>query len=214
MSKIETAARIVEHGVIPIIRTPTTEDARQIVDAVLAAGATIIEITMGVPEGIGLIEELSSKYEDILFGAGTVRDAKTAEACVAAGARFIVSPSTNAETIRYCNENDIVVVPGALTPNEIEAAWNLGADFVKVFPSTAVGGPRYLRLIKGPLPHIKLIPTGGITVDLVADFLRAGAEAVGTGPDLLDLAALHEGRTQSITDTARRYLEAVREARA
>jgi 2-dehydro-3-deoxyphosphogluconate aldolase/(4S)-4-hydroxy-2-oxoglutarate aldolase len=214
MSKAETASRIVKLGVIPIIRTPTTGEARQIIDAVLAAGATIIEVTMGVPDGIELIAELSSKYEDVLFGAGTVRDAKTAAACVAAGAKFIVSPSTNVETIKYCNENDIVVVPGALTPNEIEAAWDLGADFVKIFPSTAVGGPRYLRLLKGPLPHIKLIPTGGVTVDLVAEFLRAGAEAVGTGPDLLDLEALRQGRADIITETARKYLEAVREARA
>jgi 2-dehydro-3-deoxyphosphogluconate aldolase / (4S)-4-hydroxy-2-oxoglutarate aldolase len=148
-----------------------------------------------------------------LIGAGSVLDPETARECISAGAQFIVSPATNFDTILYCNETEIVVMPGALTPTEIVNAWDAGADFVKVFPADSMGGARYLRSLKAPLPEIRLIPTGGVSQATAADFIRAGAEAVGVGADLVDLKAVREGRADDITNAAKKYLEIVAVAR-
>lgn len=212
-NKLETVEKIEAIGVLPVIRADSADEARRAIAAIVEGGITTVEVTMTVPNAIGLIADLSRTDTDVLIGAGTVLDAETAERCAAAGAKFIISPALNFETIKFCRENEIVVMPGALTPTEIVAAWNAGADFVKVFPASAMGGANYLKSLKAPLPHIKLIPTGGVSLVNAADFIRAGAEALGVGADLVDLRAVRENRADSITATARQYLETVKEAK-
>ena len=212
MNKSETIARIISGGVIPVVRASSKEEALAVIEAIAAGGITTIEITMTVPGAVELMTKLSGR-EDLLIGAGSVLDPETARECIAAGAQFIVSPATNLDTILYCNETEIVVMPGALTPTEIANAWDAGADFVKVFPADSMGGAKYLKSLKAPLPDIKLIPTGGVSQSTAADFIKAGAEAVGVGADLVDLKAIREGRAEDITNTAKKYLEIVREAR-
>jgi 2-dehydro-3-deoxyphosphogluconate aldolase/(4S)-4-hydroxy-2-oxoglutarate aldolase len=213
MNKDETISRITSSGVIPVIRASSKEEALAVIDAIAAGGITTIEITMTVPNAIDLIASLSSTRDDLLIGAGSVLDPETARECIAAGAQFIVSPATNFDTILYCNESEIVVMPGALTPTEIVNAWDAGADFVKVFPADSMGGAKYLRSVKAPLPDIKLIPTGGVNQSTAAEFIKAGAEAIGVGADLVDLVAIRESRASDITSAARKYLEIVKEAR-
>ena len=214
MTKDETIERVTAGGVIPVIRAESTYEARAVVDAIVAGGIAVIEVTMTVPGAVGLIRELSEVYDErILIGAGTVMNADTAKDCVEAGAKFVISPALNLETIRFCRDNDVVVMPGALTPTDVVAAWDNGADFVKVFPAGAMGGASYLKSLKAPLPHIKMIPTGGVSQSTAADFIRAGAEAVGVGADLVDLNAVREGRAEAITAAARNYLTIVAEAR-
>lgn len=212
-SKLEVIEQIKRIGILPVIRANSADEAGRIIEVIKKGGITTIEITMTVPNAIGLIADLSKSDAEILIGAGTVLDAETAAKCVAAGAKFIISPALNLDTIKFCNENEIVVMPGALTPTEIVTAWNAGADFVKVFPCSAMGGASYLKSIKAPLPHIKLIPTGGVSLKTAADFFKAGAEAVGVGADLVDLQAAREGRSDSITETARQYVEIAKAAR-
>jgi 2-dehydro-3-deoxyphosphogluconate aldolase / (4S)-4-hydroxy-2-oxoglutarate aldolase len=209
MTKTDVLRRISESGILPVIRAGSAADARQLIDAIVAGGIRTIEVTMTVPGAVDLIRELASDRE-LMIGAGTVLDADTAKLCIDAGAMFVISPATNYETIRYCNDADVVVMPGALTPTEILNAWNAGADIVKVFPASSMGGPAYLRALKGPLPHIKLIPTGGVSIENAADYIRAGAEAVGIGGDLANLDALRGDNTISISEAARAYVAAVR----
>jgi 2-dehydro-3-deoxyphosphogluconate aldolase/(4S)-4-hydroxy-2-oxoglutarate aldolase len=213
MNKTETVSRIVSGGVIPVIRASSKEEALAVIEAIAAGGISTIEITMTVPNAIELIGTLSSTRDNLLIGAGSVLDPETARECIAAGAQFIVSPATNFDTILYCNETEIVVMPGALTPTEIVNAWDGGADFVKVFPADSMGGAKYLRSVKAPLPDIKLIPTGGVNQSTAAEFIKAGAEAIGVGADLVDLVAIREGRAEDVTSAAGKYLEIVREAR-
>jgi 2-dehydro-3-deoxyphosphogluconate aldolase/(4S)-4-hydroxy-2-oxoglutarate aldolase len=196
-----------------VIRASSKEEALAVIEAIAAGGITTIEITMTVPNAIDLIASLSSTRDDLLIGAGSVLDPETARECIAAGAQFIVSPATNFDTILYCNETEIVVMPGALTPTEIVNASDAGADFVKVFPADSMGGAKYLRSVKAPLPDIKLIPTGGVNQSTAADFIKAGAEAIGVGADLVDLAAIREGRASDVTSAAKKYLEIVADAR-
>lgn len=214
MTKDEVIGRIRECGVLPVIRASSKEEAIELVDAIAGGGVTTVEVTMTVPDAVEVVSKLASERPDLLIGAGTVPDAKTARECIGAGAKFIVSPSTNFDTIAYCNEVDIVVMPGALTPTEVVNAWEAGADIVKVFPADAMGGAKYLRSLKAPLPHIKLIPTGGVNQNTAADLIRAGAEAVGVGADLVDVSAIREGRADLVTAAAKKYLEIVAEARA
>jgi 2-dehydro-3-deoxyphosphogluconate aldolase/(4S)-4-hydroxy-2-oxoglutarate aldolase len=211
-NKSEIISEIERVGVLPVIRADSGEEARAVIEAVRAGGISIIEVTMTVPGAVDLIRELSER-EDLLVGAGTVLDPETAAECVDAGARFIISPALNLDTIAFCRQHKVVVMPGALTPTEVVTAWNAGADFVKVFPAGAMGGAGYLRSLKAPLPHIKLIPTGGVLMATAADFIRAGASAVGVGADLVDLKAIREGRGHEITENAKKYLEIVKEAR-
>ena len=212
MSKNIVIDRITSGGVIPVIRASSKEEALAVIEPIVAGGITTLEITMTVPDAVSLIADLSLR-EDVMVGAGSVLDPETARECIQAGAEFIVSPATNFDTILYCNESEIVVMPGALTPTEIVNAWEAGADFVKVFPADSLGGAKYLRSLKAPLPHIKLIPTGGVNQETAAEFIRAGAEAIGVGSDLVDLDAVREGRAGDVTAAAKKYLEIVVEAR-
>ena len=212
MNKPEVISRIRDCGVLPVIRASSKEEALSIIDAIVAGGIDTIEVTMTVPDAVELMGKLSTR-EDLLIGAGSVLDPEQARDCINAGAKFIVSPTTNFDTIEYCNDKEIVVMPGALTPTEILNASEAGADIVKVFPADSMGGAKYLRSLKAPMPHLKLIPTGGVDQSTAADFIKAGAEAIGVGADLVDLKAIREGRAQDITKIASKYLEIIRVGR-
>lgn len=214
MIKSEVIKQIRMIGVIPVVRATNADEAMRAVEAIREGGIPILEITMTVPGALDLIEKVSSRFgSDALVGAGTVLDPETARACISSGAQFIVSPALNPETIACCRELNVTVMPGALTPTEVVQAWNAGADFVKVFPAGAVGGPAYLKALKAPLPQIELVPTGGVSLKTAADFIKAGAAALGIGADLVDLKAIREGQARIITDRARQFLEIVRAAR-
>jgi len=215
MTKAEILHRIRDIGIIPVVRASSAGEAIQVVNAIRAGGVSVLEITMTVPGALQVIETLTRQFEDeAIVGAGTVLDAETASACIAAGARFIVSPALNLETIAFCREHNVAVMPGALTPTEIVTAWNAGADFVKVFPCGAMGGANYIKSLKAPLPQIELVPTGGVTLTTAASFIQAGAAAIGVGADLVDVKAIRAGEAQKVTEAARAYVEAVRSARA
>jgi 2-dehydro-3-deoxyphosphogluconate aldolase/(4S)-4-hydroxy-2-oxoglutarate aldolase len=214
MSKTETIKRIRDTGVIPVVRATSADEAMRAIDAIREGGISVLEITMTVPGAVKVIEEVAKRYgNDALVGAGTVLDPETAMMCIESGAQFVVSPALNLETIACCRQRDIAVMPGALTPTEVVHAWNAGADFVKVFPAGAVGGPGYLKALKAPLPHIELVPTGGVSLTTAGDFIRAGAAALGVGTDLVDLKAIREGQSAVITERAKQFIEIVREAR-
>ncbi len=213
-SKTEILQRIHDVGLIPVVRAESAEMAHRAVAAICAGGIPIVEITMTVPGAVDVIRALLKQVSaETLIGAGTVLDAQTAEACVNAGAKFIVSPALDLDTITYCKRMNIAMMAGALTPTEIHTAWSAGADLVKVFPAGAVGGPGYLKAIKGPLPHIKLVPTGGVSLQNAAAFIEVGAEALGIGSDLIDMKALKEGVDSVVTARARQYVDIVRQSR-
>ena len=201
-------------GVIPVVRAQSADEAIKAIDAIREGGISILEITMTVPGAIGVIEEVSKRYgNEAVVGAGTVLDGETARACILAGARFVVSPSLNLETIEVCRRYGIAVMPGALTPTEVVQAWSAGADFVKVFPAGAVGGASYIKSLKAPLPQIELVPTGGVSLKTAADFIKAGASALGVGADLVDVQAIRDGKQSVITERAQEFVRIVREAR-
>lgn len=207
--------RIRDAGLVPVVRASSPDEALQAVEAIRAGGIPILEITLTVPGAVQIIRELSRQLgDDALIGAGTVLDAETAQQCVDAGARFIVSPALDIPTIELCRRINVPVFAGALTPTEIVTAWKAGANAVKVFPANAVGGASYLRSIKAPLPQIELLPTGGVNLKTAAEFIAAGALALGVGADLVDLAALRRGEAASITDKARQYVMEVQKARS
>jgi len=214
MNKSNILQRIRDTGLIPVVRAESADQARRAVEAIMAGGLSVLEVTMTVPGAIGVIEQLTKAFgAEALIGAGTVLDAETADKCIQAGAQFIVSPALNEETITFCRAQDVAIFPGALTPTEVVRAWNAGADAVKVFPAGAVGGASYLKALKAPLPQIELIPTGGVSLKTAADFIKAGAMALGVGADLVDMKALRDANEQLITERARQFIEIVREAR-
>ncbi len=215
MTKTEVLNRIEEIGVIPVVRAASAEEASTVAEVIREGGIPVLEITLTVPGAINVISELSKRYgAEVLVGAGTVIDAEAAQACIDAGAQFVVSPSLNIQTIECCNKAGVAVFPGALTPTEVVTAWQAGADAVKVFPCSAVGGPKYLRALKAPLPQIKLVPTGGVSLTTAKDFIAAGAWALGVGADLVNTQAIKSGDRESVVAAARGYIAAVREARA
>jgi 2-dehydro-3-deoxyphosphogluconate aldolase/(4S)-4-hydroxy-2-oxoglutarate aldolase len=213
--KADILRKIRDIGLIPVVRAESADLARRAVAAVCAGGIPIVEITMTVPGAVEVIRALRGQTpSETLIGAGTVLDARTAQECVKAGAQFIVSPALDLGTIACCKEMNVAMMAGALTPTEIYTAWSAGADLVKVFPAGAVGGPSYLKAIKGPLPYIKVVPTGGVSLTTAAAFIEAGAEALGVGSDLIDTKALRDGMDAVISGRARQYVDAVREARS
>ncbi len=215
MDKSAVIKRIRDIGVIPVVRASSAEEAIQVVEAIKAGGVSLLEITMTVPGAVGVIENLVDRFGDeALVGAGTVLDPETARACIDAGAQFVVSPALNLETIKYCRERDVAVMPGALTPTEVVRAWNAGADFVKVFPAGAMGGASYIKSLKAPLPQIELVPTGGVSLATAGSFIQAGAAAIGVGADLVDLKAVRDGQPGKVTEAARAYIAAVQQARS
>ena len=215
MNKAEVIKQIKDTGLIPVVRATSADEAMRAIDAIREGGVSVLEVTMTVPGAVGVIEQLTKKYgSDVLVGAGTVLDAETARACMLSGAQFVVSPALNLETIECCRRYGVAVLPGALTPTEVLQAWTAGADFVKVFPAGALGGASYLKALKAPLPHIELVPTGGVSLKTAADFIKAGASALGVGADLVDLKAIRDGQASVITERAKQFVQIVREARA
>ena len=214
MNKTDVIKQIRETGVIPVVRATSADEAMRAIDAIRKGGVSVLEITMTVPGAVKVIEQVSARYgNDALVGAGTVLDAETARICILSGAQFIVSPALDIDTIECCRRYGVAIMPGALTPTEVVKAWTAGADFVKVFPAGAMGGASYLKALKAPLPQIELVPTGGVSLKTAADFIKAGASALGVGADLVDLKALREGQDDVITERARQFVEIVREAR-
>lgn len=214
MKKSAIINRIIEVGVIPVVRAESADIAMRAIDAIKAGGVSVIEITMTVPGAIHVIAEVARRFAgEVIVGAGTVLDAETARACILAGAQFIVSPALDLDTIACCRRYSIAVMPGAMTPTEVLAAWKAGADFVKVFPANAVGGADYIKALKAPLPQIEIVPTGGVTLKTAADFIKAGAAALGVGSDLVDTKALREGQDAVLTERARQFIAIVKQAR-
>lgn len=205
---IEVMQRIREVGLVSVVRASSAAQAFTAVEAIRAGGIPILEITLTVPGAIEIIRELAKRIGDsALIGAGTVLDAETAQQCIDAGAKFIVSPALDVPTIELCRRLVVPVFAGALTPTEIVTAWKAGANAVKVFPANSVGGATYLKSVKAPLPQIEFLPTGGVNLDTAADFIKAGAFALGIGADLVS------GEPAAITEKARRYVAAVAAAR-
>jgi 2-dehydro-3-deoxyphosphogluconate aldolase/(4S)-4-hydroxy-2-oxoglutarate aldolase len=212
----ETTQEIMERvGLIPVLRAKSIAQGRAVVEAMVAGGVTVVEVTMTVPGAINLLSELRNEYnpKDLLLGSGTVTTADQAQATIDAGAEFVVSPSLHPEVIRVTNANKKISCPGALTPTEVITAWNAGADYVKIFPCSAVGGASYLKSLLAPFPELKLIPTGGVTLQTAESFIKAGARALGVGSDLVNLAAIDAGKPETITETAQAYLKVLAEAR-
>ncbi|MGQ9627076.1 MAG: bifunctional 4-hydroxy-2-oxoglutarate aldolase/2-dehydro-3-deoxy-phosphogluconate aldolase [Anaerolineae bacterium] len=214
MGKEENLKRIIDCGITAIVRFERSEQLVQVAHAIKAGGIDVIEFTMTTPNALAIIEETAREFGDeVLLGAGTVLDAETARAAILAGAEFIVSPTLSRATIEMCRRYSKIVIPGTMTPTEILTAWEWGADLVKVFPVERLGGPRYIRDVLAPLPQVRLVPTGGVDLSNVADFIRAGAVAVAAGTSLVSKKAVAEGDFESLTDTARKFVAAVREAR-
>jgi len=215
MDKQQVLRRVAEVGVVPVVRADSAEQAMQVIEAIKAGGVDVLEVTMTVPGAVRVIERLADRYGDqIVLGAGTVLDPETARACILAGATFVVSPALNTGTVEMCRRYSVAVLPGALTPTEVVTAWQAGADVVKVFPCGALGGAKYLKSLKAPLPQVEMIPTGGVSLKTAAEFIEAGALALGVGADLVDTKAVREGRPEKVTEAARAYVAAVGAARA
>ena len=214
MQKAEVLKACREIGLVPVLRAESEEQALALASAIAAGGVTVLEVTMTVPGAIRVMGRLAKERPDILIGAGTVLDAETARMCILEGAQFVVSPALNLKTIDMCHRYGIAVLPGALTPTEIVTAWEAGADVVKVFPASALGGAKYLKSVKAPLPQVEMIPTGGVSLATAQEFLEAGAFALGVGADLVDTKAIAKGTPETITENARKYLAIVQNFRA
>jgi 2-dehydro-3-deoxyphosphogluconate aldolase/(4S)-4-hydroxy-2-oxoglutarate aldolase len=214
-TKEKALALIREIGLVPIVRAPSPEDAMLGAEAIIAGNIGIAEITMTVPNAIQVLEKVTDKFGDkVLLGAGTILDPETCRAALLAGAQFIVTPSLNLQVIELCHRYSKPCFPGALTPTEIVTAWQAGADMVKIFPAGPVGGAKYIKALKGPFPQIDFVPTGGVNLETTPEFIKAGAAAVAVGGELVDLKALRAGQLDVISANARKYVEAVRAARA
>ena len=216
MDKQAVRERILQIGIVPVVRASSSAEARTAAEAVSKGGIPIVEITMTVPGAIEVIRELarSSSPDELLVGAGTVLNPEQAQQCLDAGAQFLVSPGFNAKTVALAGAEKRLIMAGALTPTEVIAAWEAGSDFVKVFPAGNVGGPKYIKALKGPLPDVPLIPTGGVNLQTAAEFLEAGAAALGIGGELVHPGHLKSGNIVAIVDAARTFVPIVKEARA
>ena len=215
MKKSQVVSAILDIGIVPIVRTNSAESAINAIEAIYRGGIRSAEITMTVPGAIKALEKLADTFGDkMVLGAGTVLDPETARACILAGAEFLVTPALKISTIEMALRYSKVICPGSLTPTEIQTAWEAGADFVKVFPCGNMGGPKYIKALKAPFPHIEMIPTGGVNLETIGEFLKAGAAAVAVGGELIDARTIKEGRYEVIEERARQYLAAVAKARA
>lgn len=215
MNKQQVRDRIVEIGVVPVVRASSAAEALLAAEAVCTGGIPIVEITMTVPGAVEVIRELQRiALAGVLIGAGTVLDAETARRCVEAGAEFLVSPGLNLPTVEFAAREGKLMLAGALTPTEVMMAWNGGADLVKIFPCGQVGGAKYIKALKGPFPQIPLVPTGGVNLNTAAEFIEAGAAALGIGGELVEARALKSGKPEAIVENARQFLAVVQQARA
>lgn len=213
MTKQEQMKWVEDCGVVAIIRANSSDELIEVAAAIKEGGVDVIEVTMTTPNALQVISEVAQKYGDkVLVGVGTVLDAETARAAMFAGAEFVVSPVVKDDIIEICRRYSKIVMPGAFTPTEILYAWEKGADYVKVFPSSSVG-PGYIKAIRGPLPHIPLIPTGGVNVENAGEFIKAGAAALGVGGSLVSKQVIAARKFEVLTETARKLVDAVKEAR-
>ncbi|HXP87376.1 MAG TPA: bifunctional 4-hydroxy-2-oxoglutarate aldolase/2-dehydro-3-deoxy-phosphogluconate aldolase [Bryobacteraceae bacterium] len=206
-------AKIEEIGIIPAIRVSSAEDALFAAEAVANAGIPIVEVTMTVPGASKVIFELAQRNPEVIVGAGTVMDIETAQRCLDSGARFLTTTGLDLEIVEFARRKEVVVFPGALTPTEVLTAWKAGSDFVKIFPCAQVGGPSYIKALKGPFPELRLIASGGVTQSTAADFILAGAAAIGIGTHLVQPQAIKNRERDWIRELARRYVRMVQEAR-
>jgi 2-dehydro-3-deoxyphosphogluconate aldolase/(4S)-4-hydroxy-2-oxoglutarate aldolase len=214
MKKQEVRALIEKVGIVPVIRTASPQEARFAVEAVWQGGIPIVEITMTIPQALDVISELVKTMPKLLVGAGTVVNQDLALQCFDAGAQFLVTPGFSQKTVAAAHNLDMLIMAGALTPTEVMTAWDAGVDFVKVFPCSSVGGPSYIKALKGPLPHVPLVPTGGVNLETAGDYIRAGAAALGVGGELVLKHAFQERKPELISNLAMRYAHLVQEARA
>lgn len=214
MTKQEAAKKVAEIGIVPVIRATSAKQGLMAAEAVCEGGIPVAEITMTVPGAIELISQLvKSMGASVLIGAGTVLDAETAQRCVDAGAEFLVSPGFDRETVKLANRLGKLIMAGGLTPTEVITAWKAGSDLVKVFPCGTVGGAKYIKALKAPLPHIPMVPTGGVNLNTAAEFIQAGSAALGVGGELVSASALGSGNTAEIVENARKFAAIVRETR-
>src|SRR5262245_7481074 len=215
MTSAQVRDRILDIGIIPVVRAASTREVILAVEAVTAGGIPIVELTMTVPGAISVIAELvRTMGKDTMVGAGTVLDSETARRCINAGAEFIVSPGFDPATVQLVKQQDKLMMAGALTPTEVITAWKAGSDFVKIFPCGNLGGPKYIKALKGPLPQVPMIPTGGVNLETAGEFLKAGAAAVAVGSELVDAKSVKEKNYGVISARAKQYLEAIAKARA
>lgn len=211
--KDEVRSLIEAIGIVPVVRAASSQEARFAAEAVWHGGISIVEITMTVPGAMEVIADLARTTPEVLTGAGTVTDADMAQRCIDAGAQFLVSPGFDAETVKLAVRKGILIMAGALTPTEVITAWKAGADFVKVFPCGQVGGASYIKALKGPLPQVPLVPTGGVNLNNAADYLAAGAAALGVGGELILKEALVSHKPELIREMASRFVSIVKRAR-
>jgi 2-dehydro-3-deoxyphosphogluconate aldolase / (4S)-4-hydroxy-2-oxoglutarate aldolase len=214
MDKEKVRERILAVGIVPVVRASSAQEARIAAEAVYEGGIPIVEITMTVPGAVDVIRELAKSMSRVLIGAGTVLNAEMARRCFDAGAEFLVSPGFNFETVKLAGREGKLMMAGALTPTEIIAAWEAGSDFVKVFPCGQVGGAKYIKALKAPLPQIPLVPTGGVNLNTAAEFIEAGAAALGVGGELVQAEALRAGKREVLVENARKFMAAVAQARS
>ena len=214
MDKQKVRERIMEIGIVPVVRASSAGEACIAAEAVCQGGIPIVEITMTVPGAVELIRELVENCgSEVLIGAGTVLNSDAARRCIDAGAEFLVSPGLNLETVAFAAGEGKLIMAGALTPTEVMAAWDAGADFVKIFPCGQVGGAKYIKALKGPFPQIPFIPTGGVNLNTAAEFLEAGSVALGIGGELVQADALKANRPEIIVENARKFLAIVKHTR-
>jgi 2-dehydro-3-deoxyphosphogluconate aldolase/(4S)-4-hydroxy-2-oxoglutarate aldolase len=215
MDKRKVRDRIIEIGIVPVVRASSAEEARMAAEAVCEGGIPIVEVTMTVPGAVEVIRELAKDSgSHVLIGAGTVLNAEAARRCLDAGAQFLVSPGLNLQTVELAVREGKLIMAGALTPTEIMAAWEAGADFVKIFPCGQVGGAKYIKALKGPFPQIPLVPTGGVNLTTAAEFIEAGVAALGIGGELVQADALKSNKPEIIVENARKFLAIIKLARA
>ena len=213
LSKEEVRARILEVGLIPVVRASSAAEGKFAAEAVSRGGLPIVEITMTVPGAVEVIAELVQALPEVLVGAGTVLDAKMARRCLDAGAAFLVSPGLDLATVNLAKKEKVLMMAGALTPTEVMSAWKAGADFIKIFPCAQVGGPAYIKALKGPFPQVPMVPTGGVSLETAADFLAAGAAALGVGGELINKEAVQKRRADILEDLTQKFVQIVRNAR-
>jgi 2-dehydro-3-deoxyphosphogluconate aldolase/(4S)-4-hydroxy-2-oxoglutarate aldolase len=214
VSRLQVLREIESSGVVAVIRMQKADQLRAVIDALLEGGVRALELTMTVPGAIGLIEELAKDLPgEFQLGAGTVLDPETARQVILAGAKYIVAPTLNLDVITMCHRYDVAIMPGCFTPTEILTAWQAGADLIKVFPATALG-PAYFKDVRAPLPQVRLMPTGGVTMENAGEWIKAGAVAIGVGSALVDTKAIAAGNFAQITKNAKSLIESVRAARA
>jgi len=214
VDKIDMLKGMVDTGVVAIVRLNSSESLTRVAEAIAEGGVRYIEFTMTTPGALEVLGKVTERFgDDVIFGAGTVLDAETARAAILAGARFVVAPNLNPKVITLCNRYSVPAMPGALTPTEIMQAWDLGAEVVKVFPCSAFG-PDYIKAVLAPLPHVKLAPVGGVELDNVSAYMRAGAACVGVGSSLVNAKLIAGGDWAGLTERARGFIEGVQAGRS